>query len=165
MKPNKNSIEIYGNNYFGYCSTTRVACRGIVIHDEDLLLVHAANGDVWMIPGGGQEEGESEEDCVARELSEETGCVVKPTECVLEIHEHYENEKYVSKYYRCDIIGQSAIRLTEFETKAGLEAKWISIEEAIAIFSKHRNYAKEDEMKRGIYLREYLALRRIIQGK
>ena len=162
---NKNYIEIYGDNYFDYYSTTRVACRGIVLRGDDILLVHAVNGDVWMIPGGGQEEGESEEDCVARELSEETGCVVKPTECLLEIEEYYENERYVSKYYRCDIAGQSAIRLTEFETKAGLEAKWISIKEAIAIFSRHRNYAKEDEVKRGIYLREYLALRRIIQGK
>ena len=88
-----------------------------------------------------------------------------PTKCVLEIDEYYENEKYISKYFLCNIVGQSKAQLTEQEAKAGLESKWIPIKDAIDIFSKHQQYAKEDETKRGIYLREYLALRRIIQGK
>ena len=40
----------------------------------------------------------------------------------------------------------------------GLEPRWISLEEAIDIFAKHQDYAAEDEMKRGAYLREYEAL-------
>ncbi len=32
------------------------------------------------------------------------------------------------------------------------------IKQAINIFSKHQDYADEDEMKRGAYLREYKAL-------
>ena len=165
MQTNNDLIEIRGENYFGYYSSTRVACRGILVSDDSILLVYARNNDVWMIPGGGLEEGEDEASCVIREISEETGYAVKPTKCVLEIDEYYENEKYVSKYYLCDIVGQSAIKLTEQEVKAGLETRWVPIKEAIDIFSKHQQYAKEDEMKRGIYLREYLALRRIIQGK
>ena len=165
MLTNKDFIEILGDNYFGYYSNTRVACRGIVIRDGSILLVHTKNNDVWMIPGGGIEKGEDEMNCIVRELSEETGYVVKPTKCVLEIDEYYENEKYVSKYYLCDIVGQSTVQLTEQETKAGLESEWVSIKEAIGIFSKHQQYAEEDEMKRGIYQREYSALRRIIQGE
>ena len=34
----------------------------------------------------------------------------------------------------------------------------ITLNEAIEIFSKHQDYADEDEMKRGAYLREYQAL-------
>ena len=165
MQLNKGFIEIRGNNYFGRYVNTRVACRGIAIRDDNVLLVYAKNNDVWMIPGGGLEEGEDETSCVIREMSEETGYAVEPTECALEIDEYYEDEKYISKYYRCDIVGQSEIQLTEQEAKAGLESKWVPIEEAIDIFSKHQRYANEDEMKRGIYLREYLALRRIVQGK
>lgn len=164
-KPSKTFIEIYGDNYFGYYSSTRVACRGIVVRDGNILLVHATNGDVWMIPGGGVEEGEEETSCVIRELSEETGYIVESPVFVLEIEEYYENEKFISKYYRCTATRRSEIQLTEHEMKAGLESCWIPINDAIAIFSKHQQYAKEDEMKRGIYQREYLALHRILQGK
>jgi ADP-ribose pyrophosphatase YjhB (NUDIX family) len=165
MQVNDDFIEIRGDNYFGYYSNIRVACRGIVTRNDNILLVYARNYDVWMVPGGGLEEGENETSCVIREISEETGYVVGPTKCVLEIDEYYENEKYINKYFLCNIVGQSKAQLTEQEAKAGLESKWIPIKDAIDIFSKHQLYAKEDEMKRGIYLREYLALRRILQGK
>ena len=36
---------------------------------------------------------------------------------------------------------------------------WLSLEEAIDIFSKHASYADTDEMRRGLYLREYKALK------
>lgn len=42
--------------------------------------------------------------------------------------------------------------------EAGLEPRWIPLNEAIDIFSKHQDYADENEMKRGAYLREYNAL-------
>ena len=164
-KLDKGFIEIYGDNYFDYYSKTRVACRGIVINDGSILLVYAKNNDVWMIPGGGAENDEEETNCVRREISEETGYAVDPTKCMLEIDEYYGNEKYISKYFLCNIVRQGEAQLTEQEAKAGLEPKWITIEDAIDIFRKHQQYATEDEVKRGIYLREYLALRRIIQGK
>ena len=165
MQTNNDFIEIRGDNYFGCYSNIRVACRGIVINDGSILLVYAKNNDVWMIPGGGVENGEDKTNCVKREISEETGYIVDPTKCVLEIDEYYENEKFISTYFLCNVVGQSETQLTEQEAKAGLESKWIPIKDAIDIFSKHQQYAAEDEMKRGIYLREYLALRRIIQGK
>lgn len=161
----KTLIEIIGDNYFGYYETTRVACRGIVTRDDDILLVYEKNEDVWMIPGGGLEEGEEETACVIRELTEETGYVVEPKGFVLKIDEYYENEQYISKYYRCDVLGQSAASLTEREAKAGLEPRWVPVKDAINIFAKHRLYAKENEMKRGLYFREYSALRRVLQGK
>ncbi len=165
MQSNESLIEIFGSNYFGHYSNIRVACRGIVVKDDSILLVYSKNNDVWMIPGGGIEAGEDETACVAREISEETGYIVEASECALEMNEYYENEKYISKYFLCNILGQSATQLTEQEVKAGLESKWIPIKDAVDIFSKHQQYATKDEMKRGIYLREYLALRRIIQGK
>ncbi|MEE3402068.1 MAG: NUDIX domain-containing protein [Candidatus Enteromonas sp.] len=60
-----------------------------------------------MDPGGGLEEGENETSCVVREISEETGYAVGPTKCVLEIDEYYENEKYINKYFHCNIVGKS----------------------------------------------------------
>ncbi len=59
-------------------------------------------------------------------------------------------------------VGETERKLTEGEAEAGLESRWISLQEAIEIFSKHQDYA-ENEMKRGAYLREYNALLRFVE--
>ena len=44
-----------------------------------------------------------------------------------------------------------------------LEPKWVTPEEALAIFSRYDDYAGEKGMKRGLYLREYTALKEVLQ--
>jgi 8-oxo-dGTP diphosphatase len=50
--------------------------QGAIIRDQHILLishtVHATGNFYWAMPGGGIEPGESEEDCVRREMKEET---------------------------------------------------------------------------------------------
>ena len=160
---NEKLIEIFGENYWGYYQNTRTACRSIVINDGEILLSYETKTDQWIIPGGGSEENESDKDCVIRETSEETGHLIEASDCVLEIDEYYENEKYISKYFLCKAVGKTNVSLTQREIEVGMEPRWISIEEALAIFSRHRDYADKDEMRRGLYLREYLALKRILR--
>ncbi len=40
--------------------------------------------------------------------------------------------------------------------------KWLTIDEIKDIFSKHNTYAESDEMRRGMYLREYTALAELV---
>ena len=40
-----------------------------------------------------------------------------------------------------------------------MEPKWITIDETISIFSNHESYRNVDEMRRGMYYREYTALK------
>ncbi len=51
--------------------------QGAIIRDDHLLLIkhreHESGREYWILPGGGRESDESEEDCVKRELQEETG--------------------------------------------------------------------------------------------
>ena len=160
-----NHIEIYGENYFGYFNKTRTCCRGIIINEGKILLSYETKTDQYMIPGGGLEEKESIEECVVRELSEETGYLVEPTKYVLRIEEHYEDEKYIDEYFLCKIVGTSIRKLTRRENEVGMEPRWVEIKKAISIFSKHQDYASEDEMRRGLYQREYIALNRIINNE
>ena len=150
-------INIYGDNRFPEHTKTREACRGIVIKDGDVLLSYEPEGDIFMIPGGGVEPGEKYEDCCIRELAEETGLVVKPLCHFLTINEYYEEYLYPSHYFLCEAVGKTERQLTEREKRAGLEPRLIPLTEAISIFSKHQDFA-DNEMKRGIYLREYKAL-------
>lgn len=151
------TINIYGDNRFAHHTKTRVACRGIAIRDGLILLTYETNMDQWFIPGGGLEENESLEQCCVRELAEETGFVVNPLFPYLSINEYYEEWLYTSHYFICEIIGETQRLLTQREAEAGLEPRWIPMEDAVSIFSKHQEYADNEE-KRGAYLREYRAL-------
>ena len=51
----------------------------VVVADGCLLLVHRADNDLWALPGGGNDVGESIEDTVVREVKEETGMDVQVT--------------------------------------------------------------------------------------
>ncbi|MGI6173596.1 MAG: NUDIX domain-containing protein [Christensenellales bacterium] len=151
-------IEIVGDNYFGKWTRTRTACRGIVLQGDRILLSYETATDQWMIPGDGFESGETEGECCAREVSEETGIVIRPSPCVLQINEYYEEWKWISRYFFGTVIGRSEMQLTERERQVGTEPGWLPVEEAMAVFSRHAAYADTDEMRRGMYLREYTAL-------
>ncbi len=148
------TIDILGENRFDTYTQTRVACRGIVARDGEILMSYEANTDQWFIPGGGLEAGESLDQCCIRELAEETGVTVRPVKEFLVINEYYEEWLYISHYFLCEPAGEAVRNLTEREQEVGLEPRWIPVEQAVEIFSKHQEYAS-DEMKRGAYLREY----------
>lgn len=150
-------INIYGDNRYEKHTKVREGCRGIVVKDREILLVYEVLSDQWFLPGGGVEAQESMEECCVRELAEETGCVVNPLYHYLTINEYYEEWLFVSRYFICELTGETHHRLTRREAEAGLEPRWISLEEAISIFSRHQEHA-HNEMKRGAYLREYRAL-------
>ena len=158
------TIEIIGKNYFGHWTHERTACRGVVIEDGRILLSYAVRDDLWMIPGGGLEAGEDEGSCCVRELAEETGRVVLPSACALELNEYYEDCRYVSRYFFGAVVGRCEPKLTQGEQRMGLEPRWLPAGEALRIFSRHADYGDIDEERRGIYQREYTALSELLQG-
>ena len=155
-------IDIVGEKYLGKWDKTRTACRGIIIDDEKILLSYETKNGQWMIPGGGLEDNETDKECCIREIAEETGMIVDVSECILEIDEYYENWKWVNKYFICKITGATEIKLTQREQEVGMITKWLPVDEIKEIFSKHGTYAEIDEMRRGMYLREYTALTELI---
>ena len=156
------TINIVGDNYFGKWNKTRTACRGIIIENSKILLSYETVTDQWMIPGGGLEENESDRECCIREVTEETGILVDVSECMLEINEYYEDWKWINKYFFCKVTGTTETKLTQREQKVGMEARWLPVDEIKDIFSKHNSYAEIDEMRRGMYLREYTALMELV---
>lgn len=54
-----------------------VASRGLIVHDDKVLLVYHANSDCWFTPGGRITPGESMTDGLGREIEEETGLQVE----------------------------------------------------------------------------------------
>lgn len=156
------TIDIYGDNYFGKWDKTRTCCRAIVIKNDEMLLSYETLTDTWMTPGGGLEANETEKECCIREVAEETGYIINPSNCVLVINEYYEDYKFISKYFLGEVISTTTPHLTTREKKVKMEARWCDNNEIIKIFSTHNEYKEISEEKRGMYLREYMALKEIL---
>lgn len=81
--------------------------RARKVGEETLLLIAQRNagdflGGYWEFPGGKIEDGESVEQCLAREVYEELGVRVQPAEFFC-IKEHTYPEKTVRlRFYFCD---------------------------------------------------------------
>ena len=151
-------IEIFGANRFETFTRTRAGSRAVIERDGMILLSHETVSGWWLIPGGGMEEGETPEACCVRETEEETGLAVRPLRQFLTMYEYYEEYRYISHYFICEMTGTGQMHLTDAEKKRGLEPQWIPLQEAVELFSCHESYAETSEEKRGAYQREYAAL-------
>lgn len=151
-------LEILGENRLETHTKTRIGCRGIVLQGEQLLVCREEKTDFWQLPGGGLEAGETLQECCAREILEETGYIVKPTEQFLTLNEYYEEYKYVSHYFVCEIIGKGNLNRTPVEIERGLAPQWVGVQDFLNIVRDYAAYAAADKDKYGAYLREYTAL-------
>jgi ADP-ribose pyrophosphatase YjhB (NUDIX family) len=82
-----------------------VGVAALVLDDEDrvLLLRHTYRGSrPWGLPGGGLKPGESLEECVEREVLEETGLKVE-AEHLLSAAAHYDR-RLVDMIFSCRVL-------------------------------------------------------------
>ncbi|PIP86895.1 DNA mismatch repair protein MutT [Candidatus Campbellbacteria bacterium CG22_combo_CG10-13_8_21_14_all_36_13] len=74
---------------------------GIVVHNEKVLLMYryVKGKEYYVFPGGGVEEGETEDQAVEREVLEETSIVVRAERLLYRITDEYsEHLFYLCKY-------------------------------------------------------------------
>lgn len=65
-----------------------VTCQAIILKCNMILLLRQYNykrqEEYWMLPGGGLEDGETEKDCMKREMKEETNLDVEVNEILFD---------------------------------------------------------------------------------
>ena len=153
-------INQYSKTFKEPIRKSRTSCRGIVIKDNKILLVHELNKDVYMSPGGGVEQGESFERCCRRELMEEVGLDVSVGEHLFTINEYVFDELFISNYFLCEVVGVGEMALTPTEIDHGVTPEWVDIEKAIEIFSHYKEKNPDHE---SLYLREYTVLNKFLK--
>jgi len=95
-----------------------LVAAGACIRDEQgriLLVKRGGEEDLWSVPGGGMDPGESLSETVVREVREETGLIVEPEELIgiyssPEYAFTYPNQDQVSPviaFFECRVIGGS----------------------------------------------------------
>lgn len=98
-----------------------------------ILLIHKVDNDLWALPGGGHDPGESITDTAVREVKEETGVDIEVTDLV----GTYTNPRHVMAYDDGEVRQQFSLCFAGrwiggqphedgSETKA---AKWVDIDE------------------------------------
>jgi len=103
--------------------------QGAIIDDGYILLVrhHGEGGyEWWNVPGGGRMEGEAEEECIIREIQEETGLRVKVERLLIDGPSHRHSPYQRFKTYLCTPIG-GIIRPDGIET---FNARWFDLNDA-----------------------------------
>ncbi|MBI5030778.1 MAG: NUDIX hydrolase [Chloroflexi bacterium] len=90
----------------------RIRYQGAIIRDDYILLIkhrhHADGRAYWIIPGGGREDGETEEECVVREMREETNLDVAVEKLLFEESLTDGNVSWYGKTYWCRVVGGEA---------------------------------------------------------
>ena len=121
----------------------RIAVRGIVFIGDKLLLLDDNKGEV-SLPGGGQDEGESDSDTLIREIMEETGYSVIPDtirpfgyieEKRRDFKSYHESRIFhqISRLYFCEVSDERGeIQLSEQEKRYGMRTVLYTLDEAIA---------------------------------
>lgn len=112
----------------------RPSAYGVVIRDGRILL--SPQWDGFDIPGGGTKIDETVEQCVEREVWEETGLKVKVGEII-----HCESSFFllpnvnepvhsILMYYLCDVVGGEITdqNFDKFEREYAKKAEWIDLE-------------------------------------
>jgi len=121
----------------------REAARAVVFDNEKkIALLHVTKLHYHKLPGGGIEKGESVEDALRRELSEEIGCSAGNVR-ELGIVEEFRNKFSLHQLSYCflgDLIGEKGVpHLEEDEIAHGFETVWLHIEDAIKVLESETN--------------------------
>jgi 8-oxo-dGTP diphosphatase len=96
--------------------------QGVILQDHKVLLIqhssHTGEWSHWLFPGGGMELGETPEQCIIREMKEETNLDVAVVKLAVDEPDHPDSAYQRRKSYLCQILGGEAAPGYEPELEA-----------------------------------------------
>jgi 8-oxo-dGTP diphosphatase len=126
------ALEITANGI--WFEMTKICAAAMLVRDSKILLGKRAPGqllypDVWDLPGGHLEAGESVDQALIRELMEELGIV--PTRFVpLGKFDELNPEKYGAQQYHVYLVTEWSGLIVNRQPHEHSEIRWVSLETA-----------------------------------
>jgi 8-oxo-dGTP diphosphatase len=144
----------------------RTAVRAVTLRGRDLLMVFSSAVGDYKFPGGGVDGGESHEQALSREISEECGAVLikfgenlgSVIEYDIPMEAEYDVFKMTSHYYFCQVSdGFGTQKLDGYEKGLGFKPVWVDIDRAISTNRSLLNSYKIPEwLRREIFVLEHI---------
>jgi len=112
--------------------TISLRTAGIWISDDHILLESLADRELWGIPGGSVEPGETIENACVREYTEETGLTIECNRLAL-VHENFWTDSGQSIqeycfYFLINPVGDLEQQPVIHSIEGHLKFKWFSLE-------------------------------------
>lgn len=124
--------------------TPKLDVRGVIFREEKILLVKETHDQLWALPGGFCEIGISPKENIIKEVREETGFNVIPSQllALFDSHKHPhppQRHHYYKVFMLCSIIGG--------EMTTGIETKDVQFfrKEDLPLLSTRRNTLSQVE--------------------
>ncbi len=128
----------------------RVGVAALIIEEGKILLgkrIHSHGSETWSPPGGHLEFGERVDDCVIREVREETGLVAKKVIAGPWTNDffHKEQKHYISLFM---IVTEFTGKPLVLEPDKCLQWKWFEIDNLpVPLFLPFENLIKKTPLK------------------
>jgi 8-oxo-dGTP diphosphatase len=113
---------------------TKICAAAMLVCDSKILLGRRAHGqllypDVWDLPGGHLEIGESPNQALIRELQEELG--IMPTRFVLlDVFDELDPEKYGAHQYHVYVVTEWSGTILNRQPHEHSEIRWVPLKTA-----------------------------------
>lgn len=105
--------------------------KALILKEDKFLVMHnnGVKEDLWELPGGRMEFGETAEETLRREILEETGLTVKPIKLLDTWNLVKENHQITGIIYLCEV-DEGEVRLSDEHD----DFKWINEESLELIY-------------------------------
>jgi 8-oxo-dGTP pyrophosphatase MutT (NUDIX family) len=108
---------------------TRLAVRGVLLHENQVGIMYVNHHDCYLFPGGALEEDETLEQCLIREMEEETGFIVEVVDHLRQVIYVEEDLTHHNEIYLCEIRGHGVEHKTELEINWGINFTYRTVEQ------------------------------------
>lgn len=137
-------MRTFGNKVLGKHYMVRQAVYGILHGPSRTIgVIRLRNDHLLMLPGGGIENGESEVECLAREVLEETGYTINKSAFLCQGTQYFQSRdashyiQNIGSFYSCSL----GVKLTEL-VEENHELIWLTPEETVSgLFHQHQAWA------------------------
>ncbi|GGA60444.1 NUDIX domain-containing protein [Ornithinibacillus halotolerans] len=118
----------------------RSSVQAVIVMDDNILTIKKRaydNKTMYILPGGGQEHGETLRDAVIRECVEETGLIVEPKELLFvseyigKNHQHAAWDAHVHvvvHLFRCSLVDESGFNQGTEQDAEQVSLEWIPLD-------------------------------------